>query len=239
MTAAGPQAAAQERRRELATALARLEERIARACASAGRARADVALVGVTKTWPASDCALLRDLGVRDLGENRDEEAAGKAAAVPGVRWHFVGQVQSRRARSVAAYADVVHALDRERLARALSEGARRAGRDVEVLVQVSLDGDPDRGGAPVEQVPALADLAAGLPGLRLGGVMAVAPRDADPRRAFDELVALAGRVRADHPQARAVSAGMSGDLEAAVAAGATLLRVGTALLGHRPPVLR
>jgi PLP dependent protein len=221
---------------ELQAALGRVEQRLAAACAAAGRPREDVVLVAVTKTWPASDCALLRDLGVRDLAENKDQEAARKAAEVEGVRWHFVGQLQTNKARSVASYADVVHSLDRPRLARALSDGAQRAGRELEVLVQVSLDGDPDRGGALPADVPALAEAAAGLPGLRLAGVMAVAPQGADPAAAFARLAEVAAALRADHSGATTVSAGMSGDLEQAVRAGATHVRVGTALLGGRPP---
>ena len=228
------------RRAELATGLAAVRARMAAACAAAGRAPDDVALVAVTKTFPVEDALLLRDLGVLDLGENRDAEAAAKAARVTGVRWHFVGQLQTNKARSVASYAQVVHSLDRPRLAGALAEGARQAGRVVDVLVQVSLDEtDTGRGGARPDDVPALADLAGRLDGLRLAGVMAVAPLGGDPAAAFGRLAQLAERLRADHPGATAVSAGMSGDLEAAVLAGATHVRVGTALLGHRPPVLR
>lgn len=224
------------RRAELTRSLAAVEQRLTAACATAGRARSEVTLIAVTKTWPASDAALLRDLGVADLGENRDAEARLKAAEVTGVRWHFVGSVQTNKARSVASYADVVHALDRRALVEALAAGARRAGRTVEVLVQVSLDGDPARGGALPQDVPELADAAAAAPGLRLGGVMAVAPRDADPAEAFARLVEVAEIVRARHPGAVVVSAGMSADLEQAVSAGATHVRVGTALLGARPP---
>ncbi len=227
------------RREELAGRLAALEERIVGACAAAGRSRDEVTLVAVTKTWPVPDLLLLRDLGVRDLGENKDAEAAEKAAAVPGVRWHFVGQLQTNKARSVASYADLVHSLDRPRLAAALAEGARRADRRLDVLVQVSLDGDPQRGGALPADVPLLASLAAGLGALRVAGVMAVAPLGGDPRPAFDRLLQVSRRLRAEHPDAAVVSAGMSADLEAAVAAGATHLRVGTALLGHRAAVLR
>jgi pyridoxal phosphate enzyme (YggS family) len=227
------------RREELARSLAELEERLSAACAAAGRARADVRLVAVTKTWPASDVVLLRELGVLDVGENRDAEAREKAAQVPGVRWHFVGAVQSNKARSVAAYADVVHSLDRPALLEALSAGAARAGRTVDVLLQVSLDGDPARGGAAPADVPALADSAAAAGGLRLRGVMAVAPRAGDSAAAFAMLADVAARLRADHPQAADISAGMSLDLEQAVAAGSTIVRVGTALLGRRPPPSR
>jgi hypothetical protein len=224
---------------ELQANLAAVQARVAAACRAANRDPAEVGFVAVTKTWPVSDIALLHDLGVRDVGENRDAEAAEKAAALPELRWHFVGTVQSNKARSVASYADVVHSLDRPSLVTALSHGAARAGREVELLVQVSLDGAPGRGGALPADVPRLADLAAGAPGLRLAGVMAVAPLGGDPAEAFERLAELATDLRSAHPTARTISAGMSGDLEQAVAAGANLLRVGTALLGHRPPVPR
>jgi pyridoxal phosphate enzyme (YggS family) len=224
--------------RELAGNLAAVEERVAAACRAAGRAREEVLLVAVSKTWPAEDVAALRDLGIRDFGENRDQEAARKAAEVDGVRWHFVGAVQTNKARSVASYAHVVHSVDRTALVDALAAGARRSGRTVEVLIQVSLDGDRARGGALPEDVRDLADASAAADGLRLAGVMAVAPLATDPAAAFARLAAVADAVRTAHPRARAISAGMSGDLEAAVQAGATVLRVGTALFGHRPPAL-
>ena len=228
-----------ERPQQLAAALAALEQRLAAACAAAGRARDEVVLVAVTKTHPASDVEALRELGVRDFGENRDQEARAKAEAVPGVRWHFVGAVQTNKARSVVRYADVVHSVDRVALVDALSAGAQRAQRSVDVLLQVSLDGDPDRGGALAQDVPALADRAAAAPGLRLAGVMAVPPLGADPAAAFDVLAQLAARLREDHPQARVISAGMTADLEQAIEKGATHVRVGTALLGRRPPPSR
>jgi pyridoxal phosphate enzyme (YggS family) len=224
---------------ELAANLAALEDRVAAACAAAGRVRGEVAVVAVSKTWPVADIAALRDLGVRDFGENRDAEAAGKAAQLDGVRWHFVGAVQTNKARSVASYADVVHSVDRSGLVTALAAGAERAGRVVDVLIQVSLDADPGRGGAPPAAVATLAEQVARVAGLRLVGVMAVAPRGADPGEAFARLAVVASDVRRDHPGATLVSAGMSGDLEAAVTAGANVLRVGTALFGHRGALLR
>lgn len=220
------------RAEELAANLLAVRARLA----ATGR---DVVLVAISKTWPVSDVVLLRELGVHDFGENRDADARAKAAAVTDVRWHFVGAVQTNKAGSVASYADVVHSVDRVRLAGALGAGAVRAGRTVEALVQVSLDGDPARGGASVVDVPRLADAVALTAGLHLAGVMAVAPLGQDPAAAFARLAELAAALRADHPQATVVSAGMSGDLEAAVAAGATHVRVGTALFGHRAPVLR
>lgn len=226
------------RRDELAANLADVRARVARACAAAGRAPEEVTVIAVTKTWPAGDAMLLRALGLTDLGENRDQEAAQKAKAVTGVRWHFVGQVQTNKARSVASYADVVHAVDRAQLVDALAAGAVRAGRQVEALVQVSLDGDPDRGGAPQEDVLALAERISRAEGLRLGGVMAVAPLGLPPAEAFAGLAAVSAAVRAAHPAATTISAGMSGDLEQAIAAGATHVRVGSAILGARGPLL-
>jgi PLP dependent protein len=227
------------RAQELADRLAGVEQRIARACAAAGRGREEVALVAVTKFHPASDVVVLRDLGVSRFGESRDQEAQDKAAQVDGVRWHFVGRLQSNKAASVAAYASVVESCDRRKLVAPLSAGAVRAGREVDVLVQVSLDGDPSRGGAPAADLPALADAVAAADGLRLAGAMAVAPLGEEPARAFARLAELAEQLRRDHPDARQLSAGMSADLEQAVACGSTSVRVGTALLGPRPPALR
>ena len=221
---------------ELAAALVGLEQRLSLACAQAGRDRDEVVLVAVTKTHPLSDVEALAALGVRDVGENRDQEAAPKALARPDLRWHFVGALQSNKAASVASYASVVHSVDRASLVRALATGAVRAGRTVDVLLQVSLDGDSARAGADAAEVPALAEATAGADGLRLAGVMAVAPLGVEPARAFAQLAEVAARLRSDHPQAREISAGMSGDLEDAIAAGATYVRVGTALLGRRPP---
>lgn len=234
------------RRQELATALVAVRRRIAAACAAAGRAESTVALVAVTKTYPASDVALLADLGVADVGENRDQEAAPKAAAViaagAAVRWHFVGQLQRNKCASVVAYADVVHSVDSVRLAEALARAAERhRDRPLDVLVQVSIDGDQARGGAvagipdPDRAVERVADALATAASLRLAGVMAVAPMGWAPEAAFTRLAEVAARLRADHPGATAVSAGMSGDLEAAIGHGATHVRVGSALLGRRP----
>jgi pyridoxal phosphate enzyme (YggS family) len=192
----------------------------------------------VTKTKPASDVRLLSELGVRDIGENRDAEAAPKVAecADLDLTWHFVGQLQTNKCASVARYASVVHSVDRPRLISALGKAARRAGRVIECLVEVSLDSDPARGGTLAEQVPALAGALAAEEGLVLGGVMAIAPLSMPPAYAFARLMVSAAAVREVRPGATVVSAGMSGDLEAAVEAGATHLRIGTALLGDRGP---
>jgi pyridoxal phosphate enzyme (YggS family) len=206
----------------------------------------------VTKTRPAADVVALADLGLADFGENRDQEAAPKAAAVAqaavvagatptAVTWHFIGQLQTNKAHSVVRYASVVHSVDRVRLVRALGAAARGAERPRELrcLVQVSLDGDASRGGVPVGEITQVGAAIEAEPGLLLGGVMAVAPLDVAAETAFASLRAISGAVREINPAATIISAGMSGDLEAAVKNGATHLRIGTALLGNRSlPVL-
>ena len=221
--------------------LGAVRKRISAACDAAGRAAEEVTLIAVTKTFPASDVRLLAGLGVTDVGENRDAEAAPKAAqcADLNLTWHFIGQLQTNKAGSVARYASFVHSVDRPRLIRALGAAARRAGRVIECLIEVSLDGDPERGGALAGQVPGLAEELAAEPGLVLGGVMAIAPLGLEPAAAFARLRECAALVREVRPAATVISAGMSGDLEAAIAAGATHVRIGTALLGDRGPGVR
>jgi pyridoxal phosphate enzyme (YggS family) len=229
------------RREELAARLADVRGRIAKACEVAGRDVGDITLIAVTKTRPASDVRLLSELGLRDVGENRDDEAAPKAAqcADLNLTWHFIGQLQTNKCASVVRYASVVHSVDRARLVHALGRAARRAERVIDCLVEVSLDGDPARGGAPAGEVPALAEALEAESGLVLRGVMAVAPLGMAPAAAFARLLDSASAVRAVRPSATVISAGMSGDLEAAVEAGATHLRIGTALLGDRRPRVR
>jgi pyridoxal phosphate enzyme (YggS family) len=232
---------AEARREELAKALEAVEERVDRACAAAGRSRSEVRLLAVTKTFPATDAALLTDLGVLDLAENRDQEAGAKADELARlrlgakVRWHMVGRLQRNKARSVVRWADEVQSVDSIRLADALDRAARaRDGAPLDVLVQASLDDDPSRGGCPLAELPALADHVASAEGLRLRGLMAVAPLRADPGAAFERLARLGERLRRNHPDATEVSAGMSADLESAIRHGSTCVRVGTALLGGR-----
>ena len=229
------------RRDELAVRLTAVRQRIVAACQAAGRDPASVTLIAVTKTFPASDVRLLSELGVGDVGENRDAEAAPKAAqcADLDLTWHFIGQLQTNKAASVVRYASFVHSVDRVRLIRALGTAARRAERVVQCLVEVSVDGDPARGGAVASEVVALAEALAAEPGLVLAGVMAIAPLGMAPAGAFAALLESAAVVRAVRPAATVISAGMSGDLEDAVAAGATHLRIGTALLGDRGPGVR
>jgi PLP dependent protein len=228
------------RTEEIAANLAEVRERIGKAAAAADREPAELTLVGVTKTFPVEDARRLLELGVTDLGEARDQEAKVKARELPEARWHFLGRLQRNKAGSVAAYAALLHSFDRAELIRPLVNGVEKQDRDpLDVLIQVSLDGDPDRGGVPVEDVEALAGEAAATGRLRVAGVMAVAPMDVDPDAAFGTLREVADRLRAEHPGATVISAGMSADLEAAVRNGATHLRIGTALLGGRPPLRR
>jgi hypothetical protein len=229
------------RREELAARLADVRGRIAKACEVAGRDVGDITLIAVTKTRPASDVRLLSGLGLRDVGENRDAEAAPKAAQCSDLNltWHFIGQLQTNKCASVVRYASVVHSVDRARLVHALGRAARRAERVIDCLIEVSLDGDPARGGTPAGEVPALAEALEAESGLMLRGVMAIAPLGMAPAAAFARLLDSASAVRAVQPSATMISAGMSGDLEAAVEAGATHLRIGTALLGDRGPRVR
>jgi pyridoxal phosphate enzyme (YggS family) len=234
-----------DRKQELAGNLAKVEERLAAACAAAGRRREEVTLIVVTKTYPADDVRILSGLGVRHVAENRDQDAAPKAAACSDLplSWHFVGQLQTNKVRSVVGYADVVQSVDRPKLVTALSKEAVRAGREVGCLLQVALDagegGRGERGGVSPAGIEELADLVAGAEGLRLDGLMTVAPLAGEyagrQQAAFERLMDLSTYVRRAHPAANMVSAGMSADLEQAVAAGATHVRVGTAVLGVRP----
>ncbi|WP_405815743.1 YggS family pyridoxal phosphate-dependent enzyme [Streptomyces sp. NBC_01390] len=234
-----------DRKGELAANLAAVEERIATACSAAGRKREEVTLIVVTKTYPASDVRILWELGVRHVAENRDQDAAPKAeeCADLALTWHFVGQLQTNKVRSVVGYAGVVQSVDRDRLVSGLSREAVRAGREVGCLIQVALDAEEsargERGGVGPGGIGELADLVAGAEGLRLDGLMTVAPLTGpyagrEPA-AFERLMDLSTAMRRTHPAANMVSAGMSADLEKAVTAGATHVRVGSAVLGVRP----
>jgi pyridoxal phosphate enzyme (YggS family) len=230
----------QDRHAELAASLAAVEERIAWACADAGRPRDEVTLVVVTKFFPASDVVLLHDLGVRHVGESRHQEAVAKVEQCPRfeLTWHFIGHLQTNKSAAVGGWADVVQSVDRPKLLNGLDRAAGERGRELDVLVQVSLDPDTERGsrsGAPPGDAVRLAEAVTEADHLRLRGVMAVAPLEADPEAAFSDLAQVASEVRRVDPTATWISAGMSGDLEAAITAGATHVRVGSAVLGNRP----
>jgi hypothetical protein len=235
-----------DRRAEIDAALKIVRERIAAACRTAGRAEDAVRLIAVTKTFPASDAALLTDLGVTDLGENREQEAGPKTVDLrelrpdAAVRWHMLGRLQRNKARAVARWAAEVQSVDSDRLVDALDKAVRNAREagdrtgPLDVLIQVSIDNDPERGGAPLDTLMPLADHVARSSELRLRGLMAVAPLTMTPDDAFERLARAADRLREDHPGATQLSAGMTGDLESAVTHGSTCVRVGTAILGTR-----
>ncbi|MET3719782.1 MULTISPECIES: YggS family pyridoxal phosphate-dependent enzyme [unclassified Arthrobacter] len=231
---------------QLAERLAAVQRRIGLAAASAGRAGELPTLIVVTKFHPVEDIRRLAALGVRDVGENRDQEASSKAAELAelGLNWHFVGQLQSKKAKSVVKYARALHSVDRpaliDILQRAIAVEQDRTGRDaLQCFIQVSLEDDAGahRGGAAPAEVPLLADRLAAADGLELVGVMAVAPLGASPEAAFEKLAGISASMVARHPGAGAISAGMSQDLEVAIRFGATHLRIGSDILGSRPDV--
>ena len=209
------------RRDELAENLAGVQARIT---------NPEVTLIVVTKTYPASDVQILSDLGVRDFGENRNEEGLEKSALVPG-HWHYQGEIQSRKLRDIASWASVVHSLD---TASHITKLASVATESLDIFLQLSLDGDPSRGGVVESELPALADTALQSPHLNLIGLMCVPPVAAEPREAFTEIAAIHRRFVSRYPEAQSLSAGMSGDFEIAVDCGATHVRVGSSILGPR-----
>jgi pyridoxal phosphate enzyme (YggS family) len=239
-----------DRESELATALAALRDRLATAARSAGRDPADIALLPITKFFPATDVAILWRLGCRVFGESREQEASAKIAEFTeltqagDVCWHMVGQIQRNKAKAVAGWADTVHSVSTGKVAAALDRGVARAIDEgtrpapIKVFVQLSLDGDTSRGGVDIGDSGAVDELCAQVAeagGLRLAGLMGIPPLGADPDTAFAALAAEHQRVLRNHPDATGLSAGMSGDLEAAVRHGSTCVRVGTALMGQRP----
>jgi PLP dependent protein len=229
------------RRDEIAAGLDDVRRRIADAASVAGRSADEVTLVVVTKFFPASDVRLLAELGVTDVGENRHPEAGDKLAECRdlGLRWHYIGGLQSNKAAAVGSYADVVESVDRVKLVKALDRGAHERSHAVDVLLQVSLDppGHDGRSGADAADLPALADAVEAAGMLRLRGLMAIAPLDEDPRTAFERLAEVRASFVRERADATWLSAGMSNDFEAAIGAGATHVRVGSAILGARPSI--
>lgn len=241
MTSASARAA------DIETALDAVQNRLRAACRSAGRAEDAVTLLPVTKFFPASDVKILHGLGCREFGESREQEASAKAEALTPefadapVKWHMIGHLQRNKAKSVATWAYSIHSVDSDRLVDALQKAVRRAidagdrTSPLNVLIQVSLDGDIHRGGVERDDLAALADRVASSPDLEFSGLMAVPPLGSDPDAAFADLAGLHHAVLVDHPGAIELSAGMTSDLEAAVRHGSTCVRVGTAILGSRP----
>ncbi|QKJ19663.1 YggS family pyridoxal phosphate-dependent enzyme [Microbacterium hominis] len=223
---------------DLATRLHEVDDSIASAARAAGRDPAGITRIVVTKFHPVTLVEQLHALGVRDVGENRQQELTAKSEAargLDGLRWHFIGQAQTNKARAVRAAASAVHSVDRPRLADALDAAAQPGEPRLDVLLQINLTDDPGRGGVAPAGIEALAEKTAGCASLRVRGVMAVAPLDEEPAAAFARLRDYAARVRTVVPDADWISAGMTADFAAAIAAGATHLRIGSAITGPRP----
>ena len=222
------------RAEEIESALNGVEERIAAAAIGTGRSRSEITLIAVTKTYPASDVAILQSLGVANFGENRSEEGVEKAAQVPGV-WHFQGQVQSRKLRDIASWATYVHSIDSADHVEKLSRICTELGRDISIFLQLSLDGAPDRGGVLADEIFPLAEKVKNLSNVKLVGLMCVPPVSYEHQRAFSEIADIHQRFIGAFPAAKFLSAGMSSDFEVAITHGATHLRVGSQILGSRP----
>lgn len=222
------------RRADLSTSLADVRERAAQAARAAGRDLQDITLIAVTKTYPVSDVKILADLGIADFGENRSEEGLEKSLLVPGT-WHYQGQVQSRKLRDIASWADVIHSLDQlshiEKLARICLD----MDKTLKIFIQLSLDGAPDRGGVLEEGLSQLAQSVENSEKLQLVGLMCVPPVEYEFEEAFTQIAEVGQRFRSNYPQAILLSAGMSSDFEEAIAHGATHIRVGSQILGSRP----
>ena len=218
-----------------------IQSRINKACSAAGRDISEITLIAVTKTYPASDVDLLKQLGIENVGENRDQEASSKKSEVKNhFKWHFIGQLQSNKAKSVVNYADLIHSVDRWSLAKEIQKSAQGINKVQPVLIQVDLDQsgpDPTRGGIWPAELKELAASINQASHLELKGLMSVAPLGEKPELAFARLKEIRVAFLKDNPGAQILSAGMSEDLEAAILHGATHLRIGSALLGERPKI--
>jgi pyridoxal phosphate enzyme (YggS family) len=223
-----------ERELEIAAALKSVEVKILGAAKKAGRDRNEITLIAVTKTYPASDVEILRNLGVENFGENRSEEGVTKSEQVSGI-WHFQGQVQSRKLRDIADWASYVHSLDSADHVAKLSRIATELEKEISIFLQLSLDGAPDRGGVRSTELKALADTAANLPNIKLVGLTCVPPVELEHERAFSEIASFHQGFLNNFPAATYLSAGMSSDFEVAITHGATHLRIGSQILGSRP----
>jgi len=220
----------------LAERLAAVRAGIADACTAAGRRVDEIELIAVTKFHPASLVRDLHALGQTRFGENRHPEARDKALAtrdLEGAVWHFIGQVQTNKARQIGRYVDVLQSIDRPALVDALATLERET--PLEVFVQLNLTDDPARGGVAPAEAEALVEHVLRTPVLRMRGLMAVAPLEGDPEAAFARVRETGERIRRIAPDATALSMGMSGDYRPAISQGATHLRIGAAITGKRP----
>lgn len=221
-----------ERRDEIAANLARVQGEIESAATSVGRSADEITLIAVTKTFPISDAQILASLGVKDFGENRDSDGAEKAAAISG-RWHFQGQIQTNKLKSISTWADVIHSIDDLRHIEIIESKMEKPS--IDIFIQVSLDGAQGRGGVAPEQLSQIADAAVKAEKTNLLGIMAVAPLGQVPSIAFEKLAAIHATFKANYPQSPYLSAGMSSDFQEAISFGATHIRIGSSILGLRP----
>lgn len=229
------------RLKDIQSNLEKINTRIAEACSRSKRNISEITLIAVTKTYPASDVDLLKQLGIENVGENKDQEASGKISQVKEkFSWHFIGQLQSNKAKSVVTYADLIHSVDRLSLAKELQKSASAIAKKQKVLIQVDLDQsgpDSSRGGVWPADLAALAQFISQSENLELAGLMSVAPLGENPSEVFERLAQIRSDFLKNYPNAVILSAGMSEDLEAAIEHGATHLRIGSALLGERPKI--
>ena len=222
---------------EITANLEKVNEQIKLAAASANRLSDDITLVAVTKTFPVSDIEILYSLGIRDFGENRDQEASEKVGLLPmDVRWHFQGQIQSNKLKSITSWASYIHSVDQLRYAQMISDYS--AGNKKPIFMQVSLDKLPQsRSGVNPSDLLELAGAISALPGIRLQGLMAVAPVNSPAEQAFAELEDIRSDFLSTFPDAKSLSIGMSGDYQIAIKYGATHIRIGSSILGIRSPI--
>ena len=219
------------RKAEIARNLQEVKERIIGAAKSVNRDPNEIELIVVTKTFPISDIEILRELGETNFGENRDQEAGPKAEIISAT-WHFQGQIQSNKIKSICQWADVIHSISSEKEILKFAQSERKH----QVFLQVSLDGQVGRGGASPAELAQLADLVNESNNLELLGLMAVAPLGVEPMKAFADLAQINQGFAGQFPNSKFLSAGMSGDFEAAIKYGATHIRVGSSILGSRSP---
>ena len=219
------------RKDEITRNLQEVKERIIGAAKSVNRDPNEIELIVVTKTFPISDIEILRELGESNFGENRDQEAGPKAEVIPAT-WHFQGQIQSNKIKSICEWADVIHSISSEKEILKFAQSPRKH----QVFLQVSLDGQVGRGGASPADLAQLADLVNQSNNLELMGLMAVAPLGVEPMKAFTDLAQINQGFADQFPNSKYLSVGMSGDFEAAIKNGATHIRVGSSILGSRSP---
>ena len=225
------------RKDQILSNLESVKEKISAAAQAAGRSPSEITLIAVTKTFPVSDLEILYELGVRNFGENRDQEAAPKVGVLPAdITWHFQGGIQSNKLKSISNWASVIHSVDKFKYAQMISQFS--VGKTKEIFIQVSLDTLPQsREGVDPAELMQLAEQIMSLPNLEVKGLMAVAPLDQPTEQAFVRLQQIQQKFIQLYPAASSLSSGMSGDYELAISLGATHVRIGSSILGNRSPI--